>query len=193
MAATAEKQIYLTQFGARKRNHEFTAPTGAEIEIKHEAHFKEDGTRVLKPTKKVATYALIQSHKDETEIENIVRRAVEGDYSVLQKRHGLYMDITGAPATLAEAQQFIMSSKEEFEKLPKEIKAKFEFNAEKYMSELATDTNAWLEKTGLAEKYRLEKQAAENAAKLEQDFGKAIENLAQGTKIETPNTEGVSN
>ncbi len=175
------KITFKTQFTAIGEH--FRAPTGERVELRHNPYMKEDGRRELKKDKKVAIYDLIQSHKEECEIENIIRRAVEGDYSILQKRHGQFMDITGCPSSIAEAQQFIISMKEEFEQLPKEIKAKFEFNPEVYVAEMGNNIESWLDKTGLSEHYKLEKEAKEQAALNEANFQKAMENLAQGTTI----------
>ena len=76
--------------------------------------------------------------------------------------------------------QFIINTKEEFEHLPKEIKAKFEYNPELYIAEMANDTQGWLEKTGLAEKYKLEKESKKAAAIAEQNFQTVMSDLAQG-------------
>ena len=102
------------------------------------------------------------------------------------------MDITGCPSSIAEAQQFIINTKEEFEHLPKEIKAKFEYNPELYIAEMANDTQGWLEKTGLAEKYKLEKEAKEAALIAEQNFQTVMSDLAQGGIIKN-NEEEKSN
>ena len=173
-----EKTRFKTQFTAIGEH--FHAPTGAKTEIRHNPYIDTDGRRYLKRDKEVAIYDLIQSHAEECKIENIIRRAVEGDYSILQKRHGQFMDITGCPSSIAEAQQFIINTKEEFEHLPKEIKAKFEYNPELYIAEMANDTQGWLEKTGLAEQYKLEKEAKEAAEIAEQNFQTVMSDLAQG-------------
>ena len=146
--------------------------------------------KIKKALKKVAIYDLIQSHKEECEIENIIRRAIEGDYSILQKRHGQFMDITGMPSSIAEAQQFIMDMKEEFEHLPKDIKAKFEYNPELYVAEMGTNIEGWLDKTGLTEKYKLNEEAKKANELFNSNLNKAIENLATGTQISNSGGEG---
>lgn len=175
------KNRFLTQFTAVGQH--FYAPHGEKIQMEHNPKMHENGRRELIRDKKVAIYDLIQSHKEECEIENIIRRAVEGDYSILQKRHGQYMDITGMPSSIAEAQQFIMDMKEEFNRLPKEIKAKFEYNPELYVAEMGQDIKSWLEKTGLAEKYKLEEEAKEASKLFEGNLQKAVENLATGNTV----------
>lgn len=178
-----EKIKYKTQFIAREDKKHFYAPTGDKIELRHNPVMHENGRRELVRNKKIAIYDLIQSHKEECEIENIIRRAVEGDYSILQKRHGQFMDITGMPSSIAEAQQFIMDMKEEFEQLPKDIKAKFEYNPELYVAEMGTNIEGWLDKTGLSEKYKLDKERAAATELFNNNLDKAVANLASGEII----------
>lgn len=181
---------FRTQFNVIGKNRRF-CETGSKTEMRHRAHITKDGRRVLIKDKEVAIYYLIQSHREECEIENIIRRAVEGDYTALNASNPIYTDITNCPSSIAEAQQFIIDAKENFEKLPKEIKAKFEFNAELYIAEMSNDIESFLEKTGLAETIKLNKETAEQAAIDNENFSKAIANLAQGTTI--TNTEVESN
>ena len=170
-----------------KRNHtRFYAPTGRKTEMRHRASITKEGVRELIKDKEVAIYDLIQSHREECEIENIIRRAVEGDYNALNAVNGVFEDITNCPASIAEAQQYIIDAKEEFEKLPKDIKAKFEYNAEMYIAELGNDPKSWLEKTGFAEEIKLNRAKAEELAKNDENFNKAMQLIASGAVINNP-------
>lgn len=175
---------YRTQFDTERIR--FHCPAGKRVEIRHNPRIDKDGRRELIPDKKVAVWDLIQSHKEECEIENIVRRAVEGDAYALNAREGIYADITNCPSSIAEAQQFIINQKEEFDKLPKDIKQKFEYNAEMYVAEMSQNTQSWFEKMGFkeeAERYKAEQEAAQ---KVQENTAKAMENLANGTLINNP-------
>ena len=99
---------------------------------------------------------------------------------------GVFEDITNCPASIAEAQQYIIDAKEEFEKLPKDIKAKFEYNAEMYIAELGNDPKSWLEKTGFAEEIKLNRAKAEELAKNDENFNKAMQLIASGAVINNP-------
>lgn len=178
--------IFRTFSNERERHY---APIGAHTEMRHRAVMKEDGRRVLVRDKEVAIYDLIQSHKEECEIENIIRRAVEGDYNALNAVKGIYTDITNMPSSIAEAQQYIIAAKEEFDKLPKEIKAKFEYNPEIYVAEMGGNTEVWLDKMGYTEKIKLQKELAEREATTEANFQKAMENLASGGIIKNTEVE----
>lgn len=159
------------------------APTGAKTEMRHRGSIDLNGRRTLIKDKEVAIYDLIQSHREECEIENIIRRAVEGDYNALNAVNGVFEDITNCPSSIAEAQQYIIDAKNEFDKLPKEVKAKFEFNPEIYIAELNNDPKTWLEKTGFAEEIRINREAAEERAKNDLNFNKAMELISTGKII----------
>ena len=88
-----------------------------------------------------------------------------------------------SPASIAEAQQYIIDAKAEFEKLPKDIKAKFEFNAEMYIAELGNDPKSWLEKTGFADEIKMNRAKAEELAKNDENFNKAMQLIASGAVI----------
>lgn len=182
----AEK--FRTQINVIGKNKRY-CPSGEKIEIRHRAVMKENGRRTLIKDKKVAIYDLIQSHREECEIENIIRRAVEGDYTALNAAHGTYMDITNCPSSIAEAQKYIIQAKEDFDNLPKEVKAKFEYNAELYIAMMSNDTEKWLENMGLAEKIKMQKEEAAQEVINQQNFQKAMENLAQGTTITNKEVE----
>lgn len=185
------KNPFKTQFSVREEKIRYRAPAGSHIEMRHNPYMLANGRRELRKDKAVAIHDLIQSHKEECEIENIIRRYVEGDMQVLQQRYGQFMDITNCPSSIADAQQFIINAKEEFTHLPKDIKAKFEYNPELYIAEMSTNTQSWLDKVGLSDKLKLQKEAAEQAIKDEETIRQAMTNLAQGNTIK--NTEVKSN
>lgn len=60
---------------------------------------------------------------------------MEGDLEVLNAMRGQYIDTTGMPSTLAEAQQKIIDLKYEFSQLPKDIRKEFDYSEEKYIAE----------------------------------------------------------
>ena len=183
----SDKVKFRTQFtviGEHKH-----APIGAKTEMRHRASIDLNGRRTLIRDKEVAIYDLIQSHREECEIENIIRRAVEGDYNALNAVNGVFEDITNCPSSIAEAQQYIIDAKNEFDKLPKEVKAKFEFNPEIYIAELNNDPKSWLEKTGFADEIKINQEAAAKRAKNDANFNKAMELIASGSLINNPSGE----
>lgn len=180
----SDKVKFRTQFTVIGE-HKY-APVGSKTEMRHRASIDLNGRRTLIRDKEVAIYDLIQSHREECEIENIIRRAVEGDYNALNAVNGVFEDITNCPTSIAQAQQYIIDAKNEFDKLPKEVKAKFEFNPEIYIAELNNDPKSWLEKTGFAEEIKYNRAEAEERAKNDANFNKAMELIASGNFINNP-------
>lgn len=176
------KTPFRTQFNRPEKDRYFTN-AGERIEMRHSPHMDSNGRRFLSKDKPVAIYDLIQSHKEECEIENIIRRAVEGDYNALNCKEGVFMDITNCPSSIAEAQQYIINAKEEFEKLPKEIKQKFEFNPEMYIAEMSGNTEGWLDKMGYTEKIKLAKEKEKQMFEDQANMSKALANLATGNSV----------
>lgn len=163
-------------------------PNGERIEMRHRAVLRKDGTRTLVRDKEKPTWDIIQSHKEECLIENILKRCMEGDLSALETMHGSYCDISNAPSSLAEAQQTILKLKQEFNELPKEIRKEFDYNVEKYIAEFGTEE--WAEKTGVAEKIRKEEEIRKAQQEYIANTEEAMKNLAQGLvvrKEEKPN------
>lgn len=164
-------------------------PAGDEVEMRHRPKMLENGERVLIRDKEYRIKDLIQSHKEECEIDNIIKRAIEGDYNALNQMAGSYTDITGAPKSLAEAQQMVIDIKYRFDELPRDIKAKFDYNAEKYVAEFGTEE--WAEKTGYKEALEAENARIAAEAKVTEDMAKAFSNIAEGVQI--TQKEGMEN
>lgn len=178
MAATKLK--FKTAYDTRTDEMPST-PVGEKIVYEHREVMHDNGKRELVKDRAINIYEKIQASKEQCEIENILRRAAEGDLSVLNAVQGNYLDITDAPSSLAEAQKFVIRAKAEFDELPRDIRAKFENNAEQYVAEYGT--NAWADKTGLTARWEEEKKVAESRAKYEELQKKAFENLAEKGSI----------
>lgn len=159
-------------------NHTFACPAGERVELRHRAVLKKDGSRILVKDREKRTWDIIQSHKEECLIENIIKRALEGDLEILNQMHGQYIDTTNMPSTLAEAQQKIIDLKYEFSQLPKDIRKEFDYSEEKYIAEWGSDE--WLKKTGVDKLIEAEKEAKEREETFDANMVKAMENLAAG-------------
>lgn len=157
------------------------SPSGEKFQMEHNPVMGTDGKRKLEKTKRLEIYELIQSHKEECDINNIIARHLNGDPFAINKKIGNFMDLTEMPKTIAEAQQIVINLKNDFENLPLEIRNKFENNPEIYVASYGTDD--WLEKTGY--KAVMEKEAAKKIAQNEfqKTYEKAIENMAKGGEV----------
>lgn len=152
-------------------------PSGEKIITEHREEMDINGRRKLIKDRKINIYERIQSSKDSTDINNILRRAAEGDYNVLNMVSGNYLDIVDAPSSLAEAQHFVIRAKEEFNSLPKEVKAKFENNAEIYVAQYGT--KLWQDSIGYTEAKEIEKAKMEAEKKYKELQEKAFKTIVE--------------
>lgn len=100
---------------------------------------KETGKKRLVKSGETNIYAMIQEDLEASKIENILQKAAMGDLDALNQRETLYIDSTNMPKTLMEAQNIVLKAKQEFEKLPLEVRKEFDMSAEKYISEMGTN------------------------------------------------------
>jgi hypothetical protein len=115
---------------------------------------RKDGTKTLEVDREINQQEEIDSYKDETLIENIVRKATL-DPNLFEAlsygmNDGTFTDTTNMPTTLAEAQQIMIDIEQRWNLLPKEIKAKFENDSNKFISSFGTET--WMEAMGIISK-----------------------------------------
>lgn len=96
-----------------------TAPVYQKVQEK-------DGTYQLKKVGETDVYKAIQSHRDEVNMSQILKRAsVTGDYSQIKGKAGVYADIADMPRCFNDAQKLISSMPQKFADLPAEIKGAF--------------------------------------------------------------------
>ena len=171
----SKKLSFLTKYSEKIKSR---TPSGDKIQIEHTPHMGLDGRRKLIKDNPRPIYEMIQAHREECEIERIVKRALEGDTSVLSAIEGQYADITGAPKSLAQAQQIIINAKRDFEKLDPETKKKFDNNVEVFIAEAGS--KEWCDKLGITD--RLEREAKERAEQLEYEKNQreAVAKIAAG-------------
>lgn len=134
------KQPFYTAY--QRRDTE-PAPAGEKEEPVYQMQINARGHKELVKTGKTNIYDIIQESLEQSKIENIIRRATEGDAYALQAMNGQYIDVSEMPKTLAEAQQFVIKAKGEFDQLPINIRRKFDMSAEKYIATYGT--SEWIE------------------------------------------------
>lgn len=128
-----------------KRPRYFTNP-GSKMKNDYQIEIDKKGHKSLHKVGEHNIWDEIQSYKEECSIENILARASAGDPNALNQRKAYYADVTDSPKTLAEAQNNILKLKQGFEKLPAEIRNKFDNSKEKFVMEYGTPE--WLDKMG---------------------------------------------
>ena len=155
------------------------SPIGDKIQMEHTPHMDMDGHRTLIKDNPKPIYEMIQAHKEQCEIDRIVKRALNGDTSVLNAMDGQYIDITGAPQSLAHAQQIIIEAKRQFNELDTDTKAKFENNPEVFVA--MAGSKEWCDIMGITEKIEAKKASEAKIAEYENNLHAAMANLAKGS------------
>lgn len=142
-----------------------TSLTGNGRESEYEYRVTDEGRELIKTGEK-DVYALIQSHLDETKIENIIKRATY-DPAALGSQDWqtseAMTDISDAPTNYHEWYGRIKDAEAEFDKLPIEVKNKWDNDVEKYI--MAYGTKEWADKMGISTKTSDAAQADQSESK----------------------------
>lgn len=101
--------MFLTQYTKKRPLH--VTPSGERMRVKRQLVVEPDGNRHLIDVKTIDQYEQIQSYKDACLIENIVKRAINGDTSVLAATQGISYDTRLLPQNLIEANEAINKAK----------------------------------------------------------------------------------
>lgn len=124
---------------AIKRGRFFCNP-GSPVHIVLGPELLEDGTIKLSKIGEENTDEIIASYYESTTLECILSKFANGDLSALNRYQPIYMDVTTAPKTLAEAQQKLINMENAFLALPSEVKEQF-----------GNSFNVWISKAGSEE------------------------------------------
>lgn len=92
----------------------------------YQPYKEKDGTVQLKKVGDTNVDAAIQSHRDEVDMYQILKKAqVTGDFSKVKGNAGVYADIADYPRSFNEAQKLINKMPKAIANLPDEVKAAF--------------------------------------------------------------------
>lgn len=102
--------------------------------------YDDAGNKELIPCGFLDVYEEIQSHADSVDIHKIVERCtMTGDTSELYKTEGFYGDLAMFPTTRAEALQMLAEAQNIWDKLPVEVKKRFDNNVDNFFSTAFSD------------------------------------------------------
>lgn len=137
------KAIFKTAYGEREH---YYVPTGDGIEPVYGYEINKYGQKELVKIGETNLYEKIQESLEETKIENILRRVVAGDTTVLRP-DGIYADISNAPKNLLEARQQIQKLENLWNDLPIDTKREYDMSIENFVNDSGSDK--WLKSMGL--------------------------------------------
>lgn len=128
---------FRTVFDEEQKSHIKTNP-GSGIKREYQLRIK-DKAETLEVIGTSNLYESIQSHADSVDIHKILERcAMIDDYSILNKMPAQFMDVTEMPHSLAEAHAMIVDAQNMFDRMPIEIKEKYDNNFVEFISSLGT-------------------------------------------------------
>ena len=156
------KPIFKTAYG--EREHYFI-PTGNGIEPVYGYEINKYGQKELVQIGETNLYEKIQESLEETKIENILKRVVAGDTTILRP-DGIYADISEAPKNLIEARQQIQKLENLWKDLPIDTKREYGMSIENFVNESGSEK--WLKSMGLLKEDQIaeaetSKKASKNA------------------------------
>lgn len=91
---------------ARNRSYHapsFPSPSGVGTRPLFKKCRNDDGRYCLRKVGETDQQALIDSYKDECDVNRIVQKCANGDFSALARVQGLYTDISGMPDNPTDA------------------------------------------------------------------------------------------
>lgn len=173
--------------------NDMPTPAGTK-ELKTYTQSTKNGRLMLECTGKTNIYDMIQADLEDSKIENIMKRVMMGDLSVLRQSEPQYIDASTVPSSMMEVQNHIVRMKEEFQKYPDEVKKLFGYSAEEYVNEMGTKEflhkmSPYIEKI---EKISMEKNAKEYEKKVKEGAKLNYDIAIEQKNLETMNNKGVN-
>ena len=107
-----------------------------------------DGTFNLVEGEMVDIQEEIDSHAESCSIEHIIALCAAGDTSALNRVQGSFIDTTLFPESYAECLQLVIKGRSEFDRLPLEVRQKFDQDFVSWFQTAGTEE--WIEKMGLS-------------------------------------------
>lgn len=97
-----------------------------------------DGSLELVEDGVINIYEMIQSHKDSCDVNLIIARFANGDSAALNKYKGFFGDVTEFPKTYAEMFERMSNAEVIFDRLPADIRAKYDNDVIKFVSDFGS-------------------------------------------------------
>lgn len=117
----------------------FYTNAGSPVKIKKIPKVDKDGYITLIDGEKTNFQEFIESFRDETDIENIIARFINGDETALSKAQGFYGDAKDIPKNYADILNLVIEGKYFFDRLPVEVKQQFSNDFNQWFVQMGTE------------------------------------------------------
>lgn len=122
----------------------FVSDPGSKVHVVYEPKVLPNGEILLSEVGKEDIQDYINSFRDQTDMAYILKQLAKGDTSVLSNAVPSYGDFTNAPSSFADALQMVMDAESKFNKLPLDVRNKFDNDFRKWFATSGNDD--WFEK-----------------------------------------------
>lgn len=113
--------------------NDFVTDPGSPDRVLYSAKVQPDGSLKIVECGKEDLQAKIESFRDSTDMNYILKQLALGNVGVLAVHPGQYGDFTQQPKTMAEALQLQIDAENAWYRLPVDIRAKFDHDLNKWL------------------------------------------------------------
>lgn len=124
--------------------NKFVTNPGDKYHILYSPVVNSDGTINLIESGKDDIQEMIDSYREQTDMSYILQAMANGDTSVLSHKQPMYGDFTDMPKTYAQALQMVIDAETQFNKLPLDIRNKFDNDYKQWFAQAGSDE--WFKK-----------------------------------------------
>lgn len=135
-------------------------PAGSGLAPVYSVRLDPQGHKEVYQSGQTDLYAKIQASLEETKVENIVRRFLQGDTAALSQTSPVFLDVSAYPGSLMEANNLIVRIKSEFWSLPLDVRQEYGNNPDKYVADYGSDN--WAKLVGFDKPQTLPEVQPEN-------------------------------
>lgn len=125
--------MFNTQYRTPSR---FSAAPGSPEKTIFKSRYAKDGSIEIVEAGIDNLYEYIQSHAQSVDINVILQRYANGDVSALSRSQGMYGDFTGMPDSFVGVLNMINDTRDYFDGLPLDVKAKFGHSFDRFVASL---------------------------------------------------------
>lgn len=143
--------------------NKFVSPHGDDFHIEYTAEIQKDGTIKLVECGKMNIKEYINSFKESTDMEYILKCMALGDDSVLTHKQPIFGDFTEAPTSLMEFQQRMIDGQRAFMSLPVDVRNEYDHDLMKFMADVGSEKWMNAMKDMLPKENKVDSEVTENA------------------------------